>query len=210
MIKHCRLIYGIAWIALALIMTTGCDWIKAQFYIIHMESKDRVEKIKVSRIINALEIRPGTVIADVGAGSGLFTFALAGRSGPAGTVYAADINPQLLAHIAAAEKTGRCAPVVTVLASEQDPNLPAPADLVFLCDTLHYIADQPGYCKKLGSCVKPGGRIAIIDFTRNWPPSSNRFTAGQLIHWMNKAGFSVTSSHDFIEDEFFLVFSRSR
>jgi arsenite methyltransferase len=197
-----------ACIALALCMTTGCDWIKARFYIFHMESEDRVAKLNVQRIINALEIRPGIVIADIGAGSGLFTFPLADRSGPGGTVYASDINPKLLEHISGVKRPGKSGAVIPVLAAENDPKLPVTVDLVFFCDTLHYIADQPGYLARLAAYVKPGGRIAIIDFTQNWPPSSNRFTTRDLSSWMEKAGFKVSTSHEFIQDEFFIVFSR--
>jgi arsenite methyltransferase len=195
---------------LALCTTTGCDWIKARFYISHMESEDRVAKLNVERIIKALEIRPGIVIADVGAGSGLFTFPLADRTGPGGTVYASDINPKLLEHIAGVKRPGNSGAVIPVLAAENDPKLPVPVDLVFFCDTLHYIADQPGYLMRLSTYVKPGGRIAIIDFTRNWPPSSNRFTTRELVSWMERAGFTVNKAHEFIQDEFFIIFSRSQ
>lgn len=210
MIPHRKSIKIIFYAMLALIMTTGCDWIKARFYILHMEAEERVSKLNVQRVVDALNIGKGMVIADVGAGSGLFTVPLAKRAGSGGTVYAVDINPELLRHIAETGKPGTGGTIQTVKASENDPKIPVMVDLVFFCDTLHYIADQPAYLEKLASYVKPGGRIAIIDFTRNWPPSSNRFTTQQLILWMKKAGFSVMSSHDFIEDEFFLIFSRSR
>ena len=208
--RYERLIQGMACIAAALIMTTGCDWIKARFYILHMEGGERVGKLNVKRIVDTLYIRNGMAIADVGAGSGLFTFPLAERTGPAGIVYAVDINPALLDHIAGIKKSVNSGAVRTVLASEDDPKIPAPVDIVFFCDTLHYIADQPAYLRKLASYVKPGGRIAVIDFTRNWPPRSNTFTPDDIAAWMKKAGFSPASSQDFIEDELFMIFSRTR
>lgn len=193
-----------------LLLISGCDWIKARFYISHMESNDRVAKLQVEKIVNILDVSPGIVIADIGAGSGLFTFPLAEKTGPGGTVYAADINPELLEYIAGVTRTPRSGTVKTVLSAENDPRLPAQVDLVFFCDTLHYVADQPGYLARLASYVKPGGRIAIIDFTRNWPPQSNRFTTGELITWMSQAGFTVEANHDFIQDEFYLIFGRTQ
>lgn len=210
MIRQRRLIYEIACIVLAVGMITGCDWIKARFYILHMEGEERVGKLNVKRIIDTLDIGKGIVIADVGAGSGLFTFPLAGRTGPGGTVYASDINPELLEHIAGVKRPGNSGAVIPVHAAENDPKLPVPVDLVLFCDTMHYIADQPGYLVRLATYVKPGGRIAIIDFTRNWPPSSNRFTSRELVSWMKNAGFTVDATHEFIEDEFFIIFTRVR
>lgn len=197
-------------LACLLLMVPGCDWIKARFYISHMESGDRVAKLQVQKIVSMLDISPGIVIADIGAGSGLFTQPLAEKTGPAGTVFAADINPELLEYIAGIKRTAKCGIVKTVLAAENDPRLPAPVDLVFFCDTLHYVADQPGYLARLAAYVKPDGRIAIIDFTRNWPPSSNRFTTDELVSWMRQAGFTVEAKHDFIQDEFFLLFRRKQ
>lgn len=208
MIPHHKHIKIIFYAMLALIMTTGCDWIKARFYIFHMEAEERVSTLNVQRVVDALNIGKGMVIADVGAGSGLFTFPLAEKTGRGGTVYAVDINPELLRHIAETGKPGTSGMIKTVKASENDPKLPVMVDLVFFCDTLHYIADQPAYLEKLASYVKPGGRIAIIDFIRNWPPRSNRYTTAELISWMEKAGFRVSRKYDFIEDEFFIIFSR--
>jgi arsenite methyltransferase len=210
MIKHCWLIPEIACILLAVGMTTGCDWIKARFYILHMEGEERVGTLNVKRIIDTLGVSEGMTIADVGAGSGLFTFQLAKRTGPGGVVYAVDINPALLGHIDGIKRPGNSGTIRTVTASEDDPKIPGKVDLVFFCDTLHYIVDQPAYLERLASYVKPGGSIAIIDFTRNWPPASNRFTVENLAAWMKKAGFAVTSSQYFIKDEFFLIFSRAR
>jgi arsenite methyltransferase len=194
--------------AILLLLAPGCDWIKARFYIFHMESGERVGKLNVEKIARYLGISPGTVIADIGACSGLFTFPLARITGRGGTVYAVDINRDLLDHISGTKRPEGCGTVKTVLASEDDPKLPVPVDLVFFCDTLHYVSDQPRYLARLASYVKPGGRIAIIDFTQNWPPRSNRFTTKDLTAWMAAAGFTVSEKYDFIQDEFFFVFTR--
>ncbi len=189
---------------LALVPLSGCtDWLKAVFYIDHMETENRTSRMHVDRIIDALELGPGRRVADIGAGSGLFTRKMAERVSPGGTVYAIDINKKLLGHI---EKSSEGLPVRTVLAVEDDPKVPTRVDLIFICDTLHYIDKPARYVEKMAMHLDPGGRIAVIDFKKNWPPMSNRFTVDELKGWMKGAGLVATREFDFIEDEFFIVF----
>ena len=183
-------------------------WIKAQFYIDHMETEDRLERIQVERVVQALELAPGSVVADIGAGSGLFTRAMAKEVAP-GVVYSVDINPNLLTHIEKTAQQAGLANIETVLASEDDPRLPEALDVVFICDTLHYIDAPEQYLRELHAHIRPGGRVAIIDFFRNWPPMSNQFSPDQLESWMKLAGFALVQKHDFIEDQYLLIFERS-
>jgi ubiquinone/menaquinone biosynthesis C-methylase UbiE len=196
----------IAGFALAL-LAGGWTWIKARFYIDHMERQDRLERLQVERVVRALELVPGWVVADIGAGSGLFTRAMAREVAP-GAVYAVDINPDLLAHIEKTAGEAGLANIEIVLASEDDPRLPEALDLIFICDTLHYIEEPEQYLRELHAHVRPGGRVAIIDFFRNWPPMSNRFDADRLESWMKLAGFALVEKHDFLADHYFLIFER--
>ena len=182
----------------------GCtDWIKAVFYIDHMETENRNSRMHVDRIVESLELKPGETAADIGAGSGLFTRRMAERVSPGGMVYAVDINKKLLAHI---EKNAGGLPIRTVLATEDDPRVPDRVDLIFICDTLHYIEKPSAYVSRMASHLGPGGRLAIIDFVKNWPPMSNRFTVEELKGWARAAGMEPTREYDFVEDEFFIVF----
>jgi ubiquinone/menaquinone biosynthesis C-methylase UbiE len=197
----------VAAVAVAL-LGGGWTWIKAQFYIDHMERQERLESIQVERVVQALVLAPGSMVADIGAGSGLFTRAMAKEVAP-GVVYAVDINPNLLAHIEKSAQEAGVANIETILASEDDPHLPEALDVVFICDTLHYIHEPEQYLSELHAHVRPGGRVAIIDFFRNWPPMSNQFSPEQLESWMESAGFARVAKHDFIEDQYLLVFQRS-
>ena len=194
-------------VAVAL-LAGGLPWIKARFYIVHMERQDRLERMQVERVVQTLQLVPGSVIADIGAGSGLFTRTLAKAVAP-GVVYAVDINPNLLAHIEKSAKEAGLANIKTVLATEGDPRLPEPLDLVFICDVLHLMDDPELYLKGLDSHVRPKGRVAIISFVRNWPPLANQFSAEQLERWMEQAGFSPVERHDFIPDQYLMIFERS-
>jgi ubiquinone/menaquinone biosynthesis C-methylase UbiE len=126
-----------------------------------------------------------------------------------GVVYAVDINPDLLTHIEKSAKEAGLANVKTVLATEGDPRLPEPLDLVFLCDVLHLMDDPELYLKGLDSHVRPEGRVAIISFVGKGPPVGNPFSAEQLERWMEQAGFSPVERHDFIPHQYLMIFERS-
>jgi ubiquinone/menaquinone biosynthesis C-methylase UbiE len=197
----------IAGVAIAL-LAGGLSWIKARFYIDHMENPGRLERMQVERVVETLKLVPGSVIADIGAGSGLFTRTLAKAVAP-GVVYAVDINPNLLAHIEKSAKEAGLANIKTVLATEGDPRLPEALDVVFICDTLHLIEGPERYLRELHGHVRPGGRVAIISFIQNWPPVGNQFSADQLERWMKQAGFALAERHDFITDQYLMIFERS-
>ncbi len=194
---------------LVAVLLAGClSWIKARFYIDHMESEGRLERLQVSRVVETLRLAPGSVVADIGAGSGVFTRAFAKELAP-GVVYAVDINQNLLEHIERTANEAGLTNVETVLGSEGDPRLPEPIDLAFICDVLHLMDDPELYLKGLHPHVRPGGRVAIISFIRNWPPMVKQFTAEELENWMKQAGFARVERHDFIVDQYLVIYQRS-
>ncbi len=194
-------------VAIAL-LAGGLSWIKARFYIDHMENPGRLERMQVERVVETLKLVPGSAVADIGAGSGLFTRTLAKAVAP-GVVYAVDINPTLLAHIEKSAKENGLANVKTVLATEGDPRLPEALDVFLICDTLQLIEGPERYLRELHGHVRPGGRVAIISFIQNWPPVGNQFSADQLERWMKQAGFALAERHDFITDQYLMIFERS-
>ena len=125
------------------------DWLEAQVYLRVLEWDGRVEGLQVDRVVQALHLTPGMRVADVGAGTGLFSWPLAREVGKDGVVYAVDVNPVLLGHIDRIATAKGLANVRTVLAAEDDPLLPEPVDLVFLCATLHNIEDRAAYLDTL-------------------------------------------------------------
>lgn len=190
------------------LLAGGLSWIKARFYIDHMETEGRLERMQLARLMETLQLAPGSTVADIGAGSGLFTRALAKEVAP-GVVYAVDINQNLLGHIEETAEQEGLTNVRTVLSSEGDSRLPEPIDLAFICDVLHLMDDPELYLKGLHAHVRPGGRIAVISFIRNWPPMVKKFTVEQLEEWMKRAGFSLLERHDFIPDQYLVIYRRS-
>jgi len=177
-------------------------------YIQILESADRVKKLQVDRVIEALNVKAGEAVADLGAGSGLFTRPLARQVAPGGIVYAIDINQALLDHIEETARELKLDNIRTVLAGESDPRIPAPVDLVLIVDTLHHIQNRGNYLKILPRYLKPSGRVAVIDFAKNWPPrfASGKFSVQQLERWMKAAGFQRERSYDFLEESFFHIY----
>jgi ubiquinone/menaquinone biosynthesis C-methylase UbiE len=177
-------------------------------YIRIMESADRVRKLQVDRVIQALEVQPGEVVADLGAGSGLFTRPLARKVGPDGLVYAIDIDRALLNHVEETAHEQNLPNIKTVLASEYDPRIPEKVDLVLICDTLHQIKDPGAYLKDLTRYLKDSARIAVIDYETNWPSrfDSGKFTVQDLDTWMQSAGCRRDQVFRFLVDNFFITY----
>jgi ubiquinone/menaquinone biosynthesis C-methylase UbiE len=178
-------------------------------YAKFLEGADRVARMQVPRVVEALGLKPGMSVADLGSGSGLFTRPLAKAVLPGGVAYAVDIDPALLTIVERSAKDAGITNITTVLAATDDPKLPQPVDLIFICDTLHHIGNQGPYTKKLRQYLKPGGRIAIIDFSERWPDGHEpmRYSLHQLEGWMKDAGFARTQSLDWLENSFFVFYA---
>lgn len=173
-----------------------------------LEGAERVARMQVPRVVAALELKPGMHVADIGAGSGLFTRPIAQAIAPGGVAYAVDIDAALLKIIERTAGEHKIPNIRTVLGEPGDPTLPEPVDVAFICDTLHHIARQGVYLQTLKKYIKPGGRIAVIDFSDNWPQGheSMVYTRDQLNAWMKGAGFSQVSEHPWLENSFFVIF----
>ena len=187
----------------------GRDWLLARAYVYTLESGARVSGLQVDNVVETLAIEPGSRIADVGSGTGLFSRPLARAAGRDGVVYAVDINATLLAHVEETARDEGLEAIRTVLAAEDDPRIPEAVDLIFLCDTLHHIDNRGAYLKTLRRYLKAGGRVAVIDFTSQSSPhlsSARQYSLAELDEWMEAAGFDQVQRHDFLATNFFVVF----
>jgi cyclopropane fatty-acyl-phospholipid synthase-like methyltransferase len=177
-----------------------------QEYIKRLEAEQRVKELQVERVVETLKISPGQRVADLGAGSGLFTRPIAGKVGEKGTVFAIDIDPELLKHI---DKSAENPAVIrTVLAAEDDPKIPERVDLIVIIDTLHHIRNREAYLKKLRNYLQPSGRIAILDFSKEWPAGHEqmKYSLEELEGWMKSAGYKRVEKHDFLHNNFFVIY----
>jgi arsenite methyltransferase len=214
MTRHSRIAWVAASSVLACTIVAGGQQRSPQMqqrtpeeYAKFLEGAERVAKMQVPRVVAALGVKPGMKVADIGSGSGLFTRPVAKIAAP-GTVYAVDIDDALLKIVARSASDAGLSNIQTVLGTASDPRLPAPVDLIFLCDTLHHIANPGEYLKGLRKYVAPAGRIAVIDFKESWPDGHEklRFSTAQFEAWMKDAGFTPAESFDWLENSFFVIY----
>jgi ubiquinone/menaquinone biosynthesis C-methylase UbiE len=174
-----------------------------------LENPDRLAALQVPRVVEALGLRSGMRVADLGAGTGVFAVPIAKAVGDDGKVYAIDVDSGLLAIVDAKAKEEGFANVETVVAGATDPRLPEPVDLIFLCDTLHHLPNQASYVRQFAKLLRPGGRVVVIEFAEgHWPAGHEEFTItpAQVDGWMQAAGFRRTARHTFLETNFFHVY----
>jgi 2-polyprenyl-3-methyl-5-hydroxy-6-metoxy-1,4-benzoquinol methylase len=190
---------------------------KADEWVATLEGSQRIATQNINAVLSKLALVPGMVVADIGAGSGLFSRPLAKAVAPGGKVYAVDIQQDLLDHIDQRNKDENIGNIQTVLGEYDDPKLPVRnVDLAFINDVLHHIQHRGAYLKALGTYIKPGGRIAIIEMDKNDPNTPHRnqpellVAREEIMQWMSDAGFKLVQEHPdlFPGTKLFLVFGR--
>lgn len=180
-------------------------------YIAFLDDPARDAYQKPDEVMKALALRPGEVVADIGAGSGYFTVRFAGAVGDAGRVYAVDISPDMIRHLNRRIRDAGIRNVVTVLSEPDDPLLPdASVDRFVIVDTWHHVEDQAGYLARLKRMLKPGGQVVHIDFQKRdlpvGPPVGMKIAREDLVKQMEAAGFRLAAEHGFLPYQYFLVF----
>jgi ubiquinone/menaquinone biosynthesis C-methylase UbiE len=160
------------------------------------------------RVIEALGLKAGESIADIGAGTGYFSVRLA-KAVPTATVYAVDIEPSMLAHIRKRAEAERLKNIVAVQAAAGGANLPQPVDIVLIVNTYHHLPNRVAYFEGLKKSLQPSARVAIVDFRKDapgGPPVEFRLTAEQIEGELRDAGYRLDARHDFLPRQHFLVF----
>jgi predicted methyltransferase len=164
---------------------------------------------KPHEVIRALALEPDAAVADLGAGTGYFAARLANML-PKGTVYAVDIEPGMVKYLGERAQREKLANLKPVGGTAGDPRLPARVDLVLLVDVYHHIEDRERYFRKLAASLKPGGRVAVIDFrldSPSGPPKAARVAPERVKAELGKAGYVLAAEHGFLPRQYFLLFS---
>ena len=188
----------------------------AKQYVASFETESREAFNLRKQIVAACRLKPGMTVADVGAGTGLFTRMFAAAVAPGGTVYASDIAPNFLKHI---EKTCRDAGiknVKTVLAVADSSGLaPDSVDLVFLCDVYHHFEFPKKTMASLHAALKPGGQLILVDYRRekgktpDWIFKHVRAGKEVFTSEIEAAGFKLQDEEKFLKDNYMLHFQRT-
>lgn len=187
-------------------------------FVKRFEDENRDIYAKRRDITRAVGLRPGDAVADIGAGTGLFTQLFAEQVGPKGTVYAVDIAPAFVKYIAEqAKRLGHERIVKAVLNTPDSAELPAGSiDVAFLCDTYHHFDHPEKMLASIHRALRPGGRLVIIDFDLRKDSSEfikHRARAAKEVYYREiaSAGFELVETKDApaINDNFFAEFRRA-
>jgi len=185
---------------------TATEWINT------LDTPARLNSLKIAETLAALGLKPGQTVADIGAGTGLFTLRFANALKPGGFVYAVDIDQALLDHISEGATETGIGNVQTVLGQFDDPALPETVDLAFINDVLHHIEHRAEYLKSLAGYLKPGGRVAIIDFKPGQgghaTDTSLQVSQEQTTAWMAAAGLKPLEDIKLFDDKWFVIFGK--
>jgi precorrin-6B methylase 2 len=162
--------------------------------ILWLERPERASEEQPQLVIAALGIKPGQTVADLGAGSGYYSFRIAPLVGPTGKVLAIDIEPAMLEAIAQRARREHVGNVATVRNSAQDPNLPPGSiDLLFMVDVYHELEYPYEMMTKVRTALKPGGRVALIEYRAEDPEVAikplHKMSERQVRREMQAAGF---------------------
>jgi arsenite methyltransferase len=181
-------------------------------YIGALEDPKRDSYQKPHEVLTALNLKSGEIIADIGAGSGYFTFRLAHHVGGTGKIYAVDVSPDMIRHINRRIRELKANNVVSILADPDDPLLPdASVNRFFFSNSWHHIESQTRYLSLMEKMLKPGGEIVMIDFHKKeipvGPPLQTRIAREDLIKQMESHGFRLSKEHTFLPYQYFLVFA---
>jgi ubiquinone/menaquinone biosynthesis C-methylase UbiE len=166
-------------------------------------------------IVEGCKLKPGMVVADIGAGTGLFSRLFAKEVGPKGKVYAVDIAPKFIEHIEKTCKEAGIKNVTGVVCAADNVKLPAKSiDLVFICDTYHHFEFPFRTMASIHEALRPGGQVVVIDFHRIKGKSSawvlNHVRAGQdvVVKEIKSSGFKLVGEDKLLKENYFIRFEK--
>jgi len=183
----------------------GAEW---------LERPERESEEAPSKAIEALEIQPGQVVADIGAGSGYYTVRLAREVGPTGKVYGTDIQPGMLDLLLRNVAKAKLDNVVPVLGTPDDPKLPPGSiDLALMVDVYHELGAPQAFIRKLRASLKPNGRLVLLEFRKEDPRvpirPEHKMSVAEVRQELEPEGFTLSAVLDVLPWQHILVLTRT-
>jgi len=181
----------------------GADW---------LERNERVDEEEPDVAIEVLKIAKGASVADIGAGSGYMTVRLAKRVGPAGTVYANDVQPQMLEMLRRRLEKEKIANVTLVQGTVDDPRLPpASVDLELMVDVYHEFSQPQAMLRGLRQALKPGGRLVLLEYRKEDPSIpirlEHKMTVAEAKMEVEAEGFTLSKVDESLPRQHILIFT---
>lgn len=182
----------------------GADWLVR-------ESREKEEQ--PDRMLDALKIARGSVVADVGAGVGYNSLRLSKRVGPEGTVHATDLQPEMLKMLVENARDAGVTNIKTALCTPTDPKLPAGAlDLVLMVDVYHECSAPAATLQGLRQALKPGGRLVLVEFRAEDPEvpirPEHKMSLAQVRKEVEPQGFVFKESLEFLPWQHIVIFEK--
>ncbi len=159
-----------------------------------------------------MKLRPGDVVADLGAGSGLFVVPLSRAAGARGKVLAVEIDRNFFPHIQRKATAAGVTNVQTVAGEPTDPRLPEPVDVALLHDVLHHVDNPAIYIKRLANYLKPTARIVIVDYLAKQGPHrddpSLQVGKEEAATLLAAIGFKPAEDVALFPDKYFVIYRK--
>lgn len=180
-----------------------------------LDRPEREKEEAPQKVIEALKLRPGDVVADVGAGSGYFSFRLAKAVGEKGKVLAVDIQPEMLDLIRERAKARKIDNIQLILGKEKDPKLPADGvDLILMVDVYHEFEYPYEMAQAMVRSLRPGGRIAFVEYRKEdpqvWIKLVHKMTEAQVRKEMAVHNLRWLKTYDVLPQQHIIVFEKPK
>ena len=177
-----------------------------------LERPSRVMQEKPDLTVEQLKLQPDDVVADIGAGTGYFSFRMA-QQVPEGKVYAVDIQPEMLDALNFLKEENNITNVETILGTEDNPNLlPESIDLAFMVDAYHEFAYPKEMMEGIVTALKPGGRVILLEYRKENPTIPikplHKMSQKQVKKELKAAGLQWQTTKEFLPEQHFLVFNK--
>lgn len=182
----------------------GVDW---------LERNSRTQEENTILAVASLPIKSNSVVADIGAGSGFYTFRVAQRI-PKGKVYAVEIQNDAIAYLKKKALEDKLANVEVIKGTEISPNLPLNSiDLAFMVDVYHELAHPVAYLAALSKALKPGGRLLLLEYKEEDPAvaikAEHKMSVKQAKKELAANGFKLVKNGTFLPLQHFLLFEKT-
>ena len=175
-----------------------------------LESPGRPVVVKREEIVAACDLKSGMVVADIGAGTGVFTRLMAPKVGPQGKVFALEIKKDLVEHLEKSSRQAKLDNVAALLSTPESTGLaPESIDVAFVCDTYHHF-DHPGeMLASIRAAVRPDGRLIVVDYHKEGRMKDHvRADKKTVIEEILAAGFELVDEKDSIPEHYFVRFKK--
>ena len=177
-----------------------------------LERESRQTQENPDMTVEQLDLKSDDVVADIGAGTGYFSFRMAQKV-PDGKVYAVDIQPEMLDALTFLKSENKIDNVETVLGEEDDPHLPPQSiDLAFMVDAYHEFAYPREMMSEIVKALKPGGRVVLLEYRKENPMITikplHKMTQKQVKKELKAVGLKWQTTKEFLPEQHFLVFSK--